>query len=313
MGAGSCLIEAMPFSTARLKRHTPTWADYYSGQVLLWGLVLIGPAFVFRGFYADHRDRPSLQWPKVPGVIMQCEEIYHPSARHSHYTVAVSYIYVVNGRRYLGNRITLWNPDLAGGSLRTQAFVTAHPVRSSSDVYCDPQHPENAVLIPGSDEEGNRTSIWCGSISFVAAVLLAFQMRKHLASMKATLQSPRTHRSAKADGLPQGFVSYEPDRKRKLNAFPDKECLLEVLGHHGKPLQEWKPEDRVIDVTGREYRLVKPPGKNCYDLDPTGETWSYERLLDAAQADARLLKKDPEALRRQLNDVAADKRLSVLI
>ena len=306
----------MAFSTGRKKRSPPTWSNYYWGRFGLWGLVLIGPAMVVSGLYADHRDRPSLQWPKVPGVIVQCDEIGRSSGRGSHYAT-VTYTYVVNDRRHVGHRIGPWSPGwyASGGSIRE--FVMAHPVKSTTDVFYDPQHPETAVLIPGPDEAFNRTLIWCGTGFFLLGLWLSFTMRSQLASMKAALQSTDARRRAqgpaKASGLPHGFVSYEPGFKRKLNAYPDKECLLEVLGHDGKPLQEWKPDDRVIDAAGREFRLVKDPGKNRYDLDATGETWSCERLLEAAQADARLLKKDPEALRRQLDDVAADEKLPVLI
>jgi len=306
----------MPLSATRLKRRPPTWRDYWSGQIILWGLVFIGPAFIFYGYYADQRDRPSLQWPKVSGVVMRCDQMYH-SGRHAYYNIAANYTYVINDRRYVGNQITLWNRDLHGGGGRTSAFVAAHPVRSAVDVYYDPLHPENAVLIPGPDEAGNHLDIQCGGVALVGGWFMAVMFRRRLADLKATLQSAeaRAHERGptKAAGLPQGFASYEPGDKRKLNVFPDKECLMEVLGHKGAPLQEWKPEDRVIDATGCEYRLVKEPGKKSYDLDPTGETWSYERLLDAAEADARLLKKDPGTLRRRLDDVAAEDRMAVLM
>src|SRR5579859_6865468 len=100
-----------------------------------------------------------------------------------------------------------------------------------------------------------------------------------------------------------GYASYEPGSKRKLNVFPDKECLDDVLGtNDGKPITQWKSEDRIIDISGREYRLLKEPNQKSYALDPTGETWSYERLLGVAEADAQLLKRDPAMLRRQVND-----------
>jgi hypothetical protein len=119
---------------------------------------------------------------------------------------------------------------------------------------------------------------------------------------------------SKGASYPHGYASYAPGSKRKLNVFEDKECLLEVLGSNdGEPIQEWRPEDRVIDVTGREYRLVKQPGKKGYDMDPTGETWSCERLLNVAEADAQLLKRDPATIRRRVNDAPEDKRMAVLM
>ncbi len=277
----------------------------------------MGLALAASGLYANHRDRPSLQWPKVSGVIVQCDEVGRSSGRGSHYATA-TYTYIVDNQRHVGHRIGVWSPGwhASGGSIHE--FVRAHPAQSETDVYYDPQHPESAVLIPGPDEVRNRTFIWSGTGLFLLGLWLSFRMRSQLDRMKAALQSADARRHAqgppKPAALPHGYVSYEPGFKRKLNAFPDKECLLEFLGHDdGKPLQEWKPDDRVIDAAGREYRLVKDAGKNRYDLDATGETWSCERLLEAAQADARLLGKDPGALRRQLDDVATDEKLPVLI
>jgi hypothetical protein len=312
------LNEAMALSASRKKRRPLTWRDYRTLQIVLLCAVLIGPAMVGYGLYADRRDRPSLQWPTAVGVVTQCRAINHNgNGKYSYYNVAINYTYVVDGRPYVGTRVALWNSDWQSGGKPTLAFVAAHPAGSAVDVFYDPLERGNAVLIPGADEAGNWNLIRGGGIGFVFLVVLALRMRTQLASMKVALQSADARRRAagpaKAAGLPHGFASYEPDCKRKLNAFPDRECLMEVLGHQGKPLQEWKAEDRVIDASGREYRLVKPAGKNRYDLDPTGQTWSYERLLEVAQADIRVLKKDPEALRRQLDDVPADEKLAVIL
>jgi hypothetical protein len=69
----------------------------------------------------------------------------------------------------------------------------------------------------------------------------------------------------------------------------------------------------VIDGTGKEYRLVKQPGKKRYHIEPSGETWSCEKLLDVAVADARLLKRDEDALRRSVGNATAEKRMPVLM
>jgi len=287
------------------------------GQIASWCSLLIGPAFIIQAIHDDHRDRPSLQWPKTSGVIMQCQRWYH-GGKHSYYNVEVAYTYLVNGRRYTDRKIALWNPDLRGDSDRTHDFVATHPVHSTAEVYYDPEHPENAVLIPGPDEAGNRTSLWGGGGISVATLLLLVLTRKPLANLKATLQSveaeSRTRGPRGSAGLPHGFASYEPACKRKLGVFPDRESLNEVLGQDdGKPLQEWNPEDRVIDAAGHEFRLVQMPGKKSYDLEPTGESWSYERLLEVALADGRLLKRDPGAMRRQMDAVPAEKQMAVLL
>src|SRR5580658_6802785 len=110
MAAGSCLNVAMPLSAIRKKRHPITWRDYRTLQIGLLCAVLIGPAMVCYGLYADHRDRPSLQWPKAVGVVTQCRAIFHNgNGKYSYYNVAINYTYVVDGRRYVGTRVALWN------------------------------------------------------------------------------------------------------------------------------------------------------------------------------------------------------------
>jgi hypothetical protein len=120
-------------------------------------------------------------------------------------------------------------------------------------------------------------------------------------------------RRSKTAGLPHGFLSYEPAGKWKLNCFPDEDCLMDVLGHNGKKLLEWKSDDRIIDSAGRVHRLVNNAEKNCYDLEPTGETWTCQQLLDLAESDARLLKLDPTPMSRKVNDASPDKKMAVLM
>ena len=53
--------------------------------------------------------------------------------------------------------------------------------------------------------------------------------------------------------------------------------------------------------------------KTRYHLEPTGQTWTAEQLLDVVVADARLLKRDTDALRRRVTDVPGEKRIPVLM
>ena len=127
-------------------------------------------------------------------------------------------------------------------------------------------------------------------------------------------ESQRSPGNTGVRGSPEAFASYEPGSVRKLAFFPDKDAVLQFLGHDDeKPLQEWQPQDRMIDAVGREYRLRKDQDKNYYNLEPTGETWSCERLLNLIEADCRLMKKDPEVMRRQLDGVQENERMAVLM
>jgi hypothetical protein len=217
-----------------------------------------------------------------------------------------------------GHKIQLWNPKFSGDGATVKAFVSDYHVHSQVDIHYDPEHPGNAVLFPGADESRNQMGILCGSIIFALSVYLQFRiqptLRRRIAEKKAgEAKAASIPKPEKVNGLPHAFVTYEPGFKRKLNCFTDKEELNEVLGHDEDGIQEWKPEDRVIDSAGREYRLVKKPGKKRYDIETTGERWSCEKLLDVAVADARLLKQDEDALRRRVGNATADKRMSVLM
>jgi hypothetical protein len=91
-------------------------------------------------------------------------------------------------------------------------------------------------------------------------------------------------------------------------------CPRQFLGDDGdKALQAWTPDDRIIDAKGQEYRFVHNTDKTRYSLEPTSQTWTAEKLLEVAVADARLLKKDDDALRRRVTAVPEEKRMPVLM
>jgi hypothetical protein len=113
----------------------------------------------------------------------------------------------------------------------------------------------------------------------------------------------RRSRSAKRAGsdlTDHPFITFEPASKRKLNCFPDEDCLLQVLGHHSKKLQDWLPDDRAIDSIGKVFRLIPDASRKHYDLEPTGEAWTWHAILDLACQDAAWLKRDPKPIREQV-------------
>ena len=136
----------------------------------------------------DHRDRPSLQWPAVSGKILQCRQESH-HWRSTRYWVDVTYTYTVNGREYVGHRIAPWSVDLEelNNSDRPSTFAAAHPVGSHVYVYYEPEHPDNAVLLPGPDEVGNRKFMLCGYIALSGGVLFVAMNLKKPAMLSATI------------------------------------------------------------------------------------------------------------------------------
>ncbi len=195
------------------KRRPPTWRDYYALILLFVCAVLSGPAFLLYVFYADHRDRPSLQWPETPGKIIQCEQETHHGTRSFDYSVNVAYTYTVDHHEYVGHRIAPWSVDMEtlNNSQRTSAFAAAHPAGSRVTVYFKPQHPDYAVLLPGPDEVGNRKFMRCGYIALFGGILLVALNLKKPAMLKAAILSREARQRAvgppKPGSLPEGFAS----------------------------------------------------------------------------------------------------------
>jgi hypothetical protein len=190
------------------------------------------------------------------------------------------------------------------------------------EVYYDPQNPANAVLIPGANEFADQQFIWAGPVVILLSAFQLLRTRKQYARMvaqsrgtdsKAGQSRPAEDKPAKSELSAEPFMSYEPGAKRKLNCFPDNECLLEVLGHQGKKIQDWTPEDRVIDWTGRLFRLVPNSKRTQYELEPTGESWTWQKILDLATRDATVIKKDPAAIRRQIERAPEAEKIRVIM
>jgi hypothetical protein len=281
----------------------------------LWCLLLLGPLLAWTGILNNRRERPSLQWPKVTGTIFRSE--WHYVGHHSK-GVFLSYSYRVNDQHYLGTRVNLWNPNGRDENSEVTEWVATHPVHMTVYVYYDPQHPENSVLEPGADEFRNGLSIWVGSILFVCLLPLVYSASRYLNKVIAwrkanppKMRAAQEHKNIEA--FPRGFLSYEPASKQKLNCFATRVDLEQFIGHGGKALQQWKPDDRIIDAQGQEYRLTPNALKTRYELDPTGETWSWESLLELAVTDAELRRDDPDSLRCRVTDAPAENRIPVLM
>jgi hypothetical protein len=188
-------------------------------------------------------------------------------------------------------------------------------VRSTVEVYYDPQNPANAMLIPGANEFADQQFIWAGPVVILLSAYQLLRIRRQYARLIAA--SPKTGsaaaKPAKSELSSEPFMSYEPGAKRKLNCFPDKECLLDVLGHEGKKLQDWTPEDRVVDWCGRVFRLVADAKRAQFELEPTGETWTWERILELATRDAAVIKRNPAAIRRQVDRAPEGEKICVIM
>jgi hypothetical protein len=165
-------------------RHA-TWWNYFSLQFLRYFIAVLALAIFVWSVYSEHRDRPSLQWPGASGTVEHSEEVAYQTTRHTGHRVDITYAYNVNGRRYAGHTIALWNEDWDNKD--TGEFVAAHPVHSAVNVYYDPERPGNAVLIRGPDEFANRLGIWVGGIGFLGGIWMIRATREKAAETRAKI------------------------------------------------------------------------------------------------------------------------------
>ncbi len=293
------------------------------GRIFSLFLFAGGMGMILYGNASLRHNRASLHWPVVPGVMMQVE--LHNPPRHSYY-VQATYSYIINGTRYVSHQIRLWNPSLRSnlsGDVYAKPFAEAHPANSSVDVHYDPKNPDNAVLIPGADEFTDKLFIRGGCFVVILItcqiiwyrkdyIRLFAQRRDDAAEMRGSARAKEI-KPLESEMSSQSFLSYKPACKRKLNCFPDKECLLQVLGHDSKKLQDWEPDDRVVDSSGHVYRLVYRPQNKWYDIEPTDETWDYPKLLELAVEDAQSRKKNTKALRDRVDRAPDAEKITVIM
>ncbi len=266
----------------------------------------------------------TLQWPIVPGKIVRSELVDRGSYRRHDWSLSVAYTYDVAGRRYESHRATLWSREADDPSVRN--FFIGLRAGSDVDVYYDPRHPESAVLIPGDDGPDRILFLcfrWLGicllavvALDLVERLLLALGLiKRRRLTAQIPQQPPKTKPKPRDDPVTKGkpFLTYEPANKCKLTCFPDKQCLLDFLGHIGKSMQDWTPEDRAIDSSGRVFRFVHNPKREWYNLEPTGETWDHEKILALVIADGRLSKCTPETLRQRVAAVPDAQKIRTIL
>jgi hypothetical protein len=159
-------------------------------RAALVGAILFGAFCILRADHDSRRDRPSLFWPSATGTITSCETRFY-GGRHPHYGVDVSYSYEVNGAFLASHQIELWNPGLTGDRQTANSFVQSHPVQSTVVVYYNPNHPDNAALIPGADETGNNVGFISGSLLLLAGIWGFFKSLPGFGASGEAASAPR--------------------------------------------------------------------------------------------------------------------------
>jgi hypothetical protein len=121
----------------------------------------------------------SLRWVRVEGTIVGLH--FDESAAYDEdgedsvsFSAHLTYAYTVRGRRYRSECFT-YRPTRGLGQRRAYAMLQGLRRGQTVDVYHDPQRPERAVVLPGTDS-GNlvRLCLWvataCASLWWLFAV-----------------------------------------------------------------------------------------------------------------------------------------------
>lgn len=314
--------------TARQSSHLPTpfnlgaFLHKHSGRLIFGGLFILGAGLVLGSAFTWRHRLQMFHWPTVPGTMTQAQVEWRGSRYRGYWQTTASYTYQVGNKTYRGQRVTPWT--LQPVQVEVRDFIEEHPAGSTVDVYYNPRRPGDAVLIPGCDRRdflslggvGLILIVGCGFVLWQDFPFLLGKSKKpsfladlpnHYSKNKPRKPSP----NAKSEGKP--WLTYEPAYRGRLVCFPHEEWLLDFLGHRGSKGQDWRPEDRAIDSSGRVFRFVYRPDCVWYDLEPTGETWDDQKVLDLVIANYKLRKCTPDTLRQRVAAAPGAEKIRVVL
>jgi hypothetical protein len=152
--------------------------------------IVVGAGIICWAASVFHTQKASLQWPKVSGTIVQSERPLVGGGRNAHYRADVTYSYKVNGTHYVSSQISLWSRDLSSYNTINEPFVANHRPGTAVDVYFEPSHPENAVLIPGPDEGAAKFEIGAGAAVMIMAMFEIIRLIPRRRRMVELLNAP---------------------------------------------------------------------------------------------------------------------------
>ncbi len=104
------------------------------GLLFLFIILIFGRSLVFEPLAFTLRSK---DWQQVPCVVSWTSPTYTPENR-------ISYSYIVNGRRYAGERLTSFSMTFKQGD-----WLKNYPDGSKAQCLVNPQQPEQSVLVWG--------------------------------------------------------------------------------------------------------------------------------------------------------------------
>lgn len=111
------------------------------------GFFVAGAAVLCYGIRLVREARACARWPRVEGRIVSAEATVIAREKDQRtYAPSVTYTYVVGGKRFEGNRLTLV-PRNTISLGRARDMLAPFPVGATVGVFHDPKDPSRSVLV----------------------------------------------------------------------------------------------------------------------------------------------------------------------
>jgi len=109
-------------------------------------------------------------WPCVAGTVTRSKLISVKSTAGVY--PSVHYQFQAGGQTHNSTRILFGG--FTGTRAEAEAFVAERPVGATVHVYCDPENPKTAVLVPEGDGKAWRQNgLWIGAAFAIAGLIIA--------------------------------------------------------------------------------------------------------------------------------------------
>ncbi|OHA46106.1 MAG: hypothetical protein A3A80_00685 [Candidatus Terrybacteria bacterium RIFCSPLOWO2_01_FULL_44_24] len=142
--------------------------------------IVIGAALtIFWGIPTARNAMESKNWPLSEGriTVSDVSENYDSDNNGKTYSAKVAFEYTVNGRQYVGSRVTFGDYD-SSDPAHASGIVMRYPVGESVQVYYDPDEPKTSVLEPGTSWS-SFVGLGAGGIfSLIGIIGFAFALKK---------------------------------------------------------------------------------------------------------------------------------------
>ncbi len=109
-------------------------------------------------------------WPQVEGVVTRSQLINVKTTAGVY--PSVHYRFELGGTTY--NSARMWFGGFTGTRAEAEAFVAERPVGAKVEIYCDPNKPKSAVLVPSGDgKTWRQNGVWLGATFALIGLIIA--------------------------------------------------------------------------------------------------------------------------------------------